>query len=276
MNITTTSLSHLGIVAGIFDELGIAALGQKCRRIAVGFRDKSIKKSRNLLNAKIILSQGLLSRKLYILIITIYYLDLPLPVSADTGRLDYLDFFYMERAAVFIDGGYFDTVLLTFGRLRIDYHKFAELICGDCERFRTYYYHAMPYQSSHPSPEESSNYANMHRFITVLKRLPRFEVRLGKVVKYGDGDPHQKQVDTLIAIDLVKLSAKSHIQKAIIIAGDSDHLPAVKAAKEEGVICELYYLSKNLKGDYTVSRDLFDICDDRFQITKELLLQCER
>jgi hypothetical protein len=36
MNITTTSLSHLGTVAGIFDELGIAALGQKCRRIYMG------------------------------------------------------------------------------------------------------------------------------------------------------------------------------------------------------------------------------------------------
>lgn len=182
----------------------------------------------------------------------------------------------MERAAVFIDGGYLDTALLTFGKLRLDYHKFAESICGDCDRFRTYYYHAMPYQSPNPSPDESRKYASMHKFITTLQRLPRFEVRLGKVVKYGNGDPHQKQVDTLFAIDLVKLSAKNHIQKAIIIAGDSDHLPAVKAAKEEGVICELYYLYKNREGNFTVSRDLFDICDERFQITKELLLQSKR
>lgn len=182
----------------------------------------------------------------------------------------------MERAAVFIDGGYFDNVLLTFGKLRIDYHKFTESICGDCERFRTYYYHAMPYQSPYPSPEESRRYSSMHKFVTTLQRLPRFIVRLGKVVKYGDGEPHQKQVDTLFAIDLVKLSAKNHIQKAIIIAGDADHIPAVEAAKEEGVICELYYLSKDLKGNYTVSRDLYDICDDRFQITKELLLDFVR
>jgi len=182
----------------------------------------------------------------------------------------------MERAAVFIDGGYLDTVLITFGKLRIDYHSFAEELCRGCERFRTYYYHAMPYQSPDPTEEESKKYANMHRFTTILRRLPRFEVRLGKVVKYGDEEPHQKQVDTLLAIDLIKLSAKNHIQKAILIAGDGDHLPAIKAAKEDGVICELYYLERNSYGEYTVSSELYDACDDRFPLEKEFLSQFTR
>ena len=34
------------------------ALGQKCRCIAVSFRDKSVKKSRSIIIPKIILSQG--------------------------------------------------------------------------------------------------------------------------------------------------------------------------------------------------------------------------
>lgn len=36
----------------------VLALGQKCRRIAMGFRGESIKKIRSLLNHKIILSQS--------------------------------------------------------------------------------------------------------------------------------------------------------------------------------------------------------------------------
>lgn len=43
-----------------------------------------------------------LSRKLYILIITIYLLDLPLPVSADTGRLDYLGFFFIWKEQLYL------------------------------------------------------------------------------------------------------------------------------------------------------------------------------
>lgn len=182
----------------------------------------------------------------------------------------------MEKAAIFIDGGYLDSVLLNFGRVRIDYNEIANEMCQGCIRFRTYYYHCMPYQSNTPSGEEKERYSNMRRFITKLERLPRFEVRLGKVVKYGDEAPHQKQVDTLLGVDVVKLSAKGHINKAILLAGDADHVPAVKVAKEEGVIIELYYLPRTKDGSYTVSGELFDLCDERVPITLEFLEKFKR
>jgi len=51
----------------------------------------------------------------------------------------------MERAAVLIDGGYLDKVRLAFNKPLLDATKFSDIICGDhCERFRTYYYDALP------------------------------------------------------------------------------------------------------------------------------------
>ncbi len=182
----------------------------------------------------------------------------------------------MDRATAFIDGAYLDTALVTYGKLRIDYAAFSDSLCSGYERFRTYYYHCLPYQSPSPTDEERKRFAGMRKFTDALRRLPRFEVRLGKVVKYGNGPPHQKQVDTLLAIDLVRLTAKGHIQKAILIAGDADYVPAVKVAKEEGVIVEVCYLPRNRDGRPTLSRDLYDICDDRITLTKEMLVSFKR
>ncbi|MEE9223953.1 MAG: NYN domain-containing protein [Thermoplasmata archaeon] len=182
----------------------------------------------------------------------------------------------MERAAVFIDGGYLDTVLITCGKLRIDYAAFSDVVCKGYERFRTYYYHSMPYQSPTPTDEESRRFSGMHRFVTTLRRLPRFEIRLGRIVKHGEGPPHQKQVDTLLAIDLTRLSTKGHISKAILVAGDADHVPAVEVAKEEGVLVEVYYLPRDSKGNRTLSQELHDLCDDRVPLTKDFLSVFER
>ncbi len=44
-----------------------------------------------------------------------------------------------------------------------------------------------------------------------------------------------------MGVDLVLLSAKKHIQQAIIVAGDSDFIPAVAAAKNEGIVVKLYH-----------------------------------
>lgn len=86
----------------------------------------------------------------------------------------------VTRAAIFIDGGYLDWVIKSeLNRCRLDYQKFSAALAGDKELLRTYYYHCEPYQSSHPTTEESARFASMQSFLYRLKQLPRFEVRLG-------------------------------------------------------------------------------------------------
>jgi uncharacterized LabA/DUF88 family protein len=108
------------------------------------------------------------------------------------------------------------------------------------------------------------------RFFTALDRLPRFEIRFGRLRKTNSNPPfEQKGVDVLLSVDLVRLSSSNKIDKAILVSGDSDFVPAVRVAKDEGVIVELFYS----KGQ-NLSRELYQICDDRFDITKDMIDKC--
>lgn len=81
----------------------------------------------------------------------------------------------------------------------------------------------------------------------------------------------QKGVDMALGIDVTKLAATRQIQKIIIVAGDSDFIPAIVAAKDEGILVTLYYSEKSYLHD-----SLYEICDDRVPITAELLMKCKR
>lgn len=171
----------------------------------------------------------------------------------------------MGRAAVFIDGGYLANVLKDrFGEAKIDFGVLSDKLCTNVERLRTYYYYCMPYQSSPPTREESERYAATDRFIYSLRKIPRFEIRLGKLGRRG-AEFIQKRVDVLLSVDLVRMSWGHQIDRAILITGDSDFVPAVQAAKDAGVLVQLYYTPR------FVHDELLQACDDRFEITKELI-----
>jgi len=79
----------------------------------------------------------------------------------------------------------------------------------------------------------------------------------------------QKGVDVLLSVDLVKLSSSNKIDKAVLVSGDSDFVPAVRASKDAGVMVELFYS----KGQ-NISNELYQICDDRFVITQDMIDKC--
>lgn len=175
----------------------------------------------------------------------------------------------MPRAAIFIDGAYLDFILRDhFGLPRIDYHRLANELAGDVEILRTYYYHCPPYQSSPPSQEERERFSRADKFHKYLERLPRYEVRLGRLAKRYDqsGNPvfEQKRVDIRLGVDMALLAGKNQITHAILLAGDSDFLPAVIAAKSEGVLVHLYH-------GPTYHKDLWDQCDERTLMTEALV-----
>ncbi|OPY53797.1 MAG: NYN domain protein [Methanosaeta sp. PtaU1.Bin060] len=146
-----------------------------------------------------------------------------------------------NRAAVLIDGAYLTKILdVDFGKPKIDLAKFSDILCGDYERLRTYYYNCMPYQSCPPTEEERRRFAAMDKFVYTLRKLPRFEVKLGRLGCIG-GEFIQKRVDIALAVDLVRLSCERIIGKAVVVTGDSDFVPAIEAAKEAGVLVVLYY-----------------------------------
>ena len=152
-----------------------------------------------------------------------------------------------DRVALFVDGAYIQRVLVDeFDRTVIDFSKLSAGMAGDAEILRTYYYNSLPYQSRPPSQRERERFDNARRFYHSLALLPRFEVRLGRLELRGqrpDGSPifEQKRVDIMLGVDLVQHAAKGHIQQAILLARDSDFIPAIAVAKAEGVLVRLFH-----------------------------------
>ena len=59
--------------------------------------------------------------------------------------------------------------------------------------------------------------------------------------------------------DLVQLAAKHQITDAMVLAGDSDFLPAIEVAKQEGVVVHLFHGANP-------HNDLLTRCDERVRI----------
>jgi len=186
----------------------------------------------------------------------------------------------MDKVALFIDGGYLDKVLAyDHASQKIDYEKLVAEMAGGDDVLRTYYYHCLPYQSNPPTEEERKRYSAMHKFVTALQFLPRFEVRLGKLAFRGvDSNGKkifiQKRVDNMIGVDIALLAGKGKIARVALLTGDSDYIPSIEAAKKEGVIVTLWHGRFSTKS--APSRELVEICDERRELTPDLVLRIQR
>lgn len=183
----------------------------------------------------------------------------------------------MDRCAVFIDGAYVDKLTQHhLDGVRIDFEKLTAHVSAGRSLLRSYYYHCLPYQSSTPTCAERNRFASAEKYFAALCRLSRFEVRLGKLEyrgKRADGSGifAQKRVDILLGVDMVDLAATHQISTAVLIAGDSDFLPAVETVKRHGVLTVLWHGSLGGPGrQSTCHNDLWDACDERFELSRDV------
>jgi len=178
----------------------------------------------------------------------------------------------MEEAVIFIDGGYLNRILKNyFKTINIDYLKFCEVICGELKvvRLRTYYYHCLPLVRQ-GNKEDERRYSRTKLFFTNLNRkLPRFEVKLGKLQFIGEKFK-QKMTDVLMSLDIVKKSIGSKIKHIVLVAGDANFVPAVRTAKEYDSIAHLFYHPSS------VHNELLDEIDELHVLDEDLINRCKR
>jgi uncharacterized LabA/DUF88 family protein len=169
------------------------------------------------------------------------------------------------RAAIFIDGAYLRTQF-KMHKIDPDYADMADYFLNPLrasfplDLLRCYYYDCAPYTSPEPTEDELKRMEVHKTFVENLLSLGRWAIRLGKLQKRWEGQREyyeQKRVDVLLSVDLVRHAAAGHIQHAVLVAGDSDFVPAVEAAKEHGVTVSLWCGHAN-----TVHRDLISLADE--------------
>lgn len=166
----------------------------------------------------------------------------------------------------FIDGGYLQGSLkaITGGRTvnyeAVPYRFNQEFIKGRIqgEIIRVHYYDAIC------EPNEP-DYEAQKTFFEGLNSTPFYEVKLASLVKLENGY-RQKGVDVLLSIDLITKAYENHFDIAILLVGDRDFLPLVKAVKN--------LTGKRVFGvvfDKRYSEELYREFDKGFILTKDNL-----
>ncbi len=141
---------------------------------------------------------------------------------------------------------------------------------SNSQLYRILYYDCLPLdkKAQHPITKKQIDFSKSktakfrHEFYEILKKRRKVALRLGflsdsggwilnakcvkeliknkkkaaditeKDIKYNTT---QKGVDMKIAVDIASLSYKRHVNQIILVAGDSDFVPAAKLARREGI-----------------------------------------
>lgn len=108
-------------------------------------------------------------------------------------------------------------------------------------------------------------YKNQQSLFSNLRRQD-VEIKLGYLLM-SDGKFHEKGVDVQMAVDIVRGSIKNEFDKFYLISSDTDLLPAIKTAKDEGK--EIVYVGF----ESFVSRALVNNCSSNIILKKSEILK---
>ncbi len=171
---------------------------------------------------------------------------------------------------LFIDGGSLDSVLATFSKellsdqeIEIDYFRLAQ------GYQKVFYYDCLPAQKN---DENDSDYQIRIKpkidLFNKLKSLDRFHVYEG-TARFRDKrrGQEQKQVDTMIAVDMLTHSFRKNMHEATLITGDLDFKPLIDALVQDGMYVSLWYP----KG--RVNYELVDAADSKLPLRFSIVQQ---
>lgn len=168
-----------------------------------------------------------------------------------------------KRVAIFIDGSnFYKCKAQELPGRRFDYAQFRDLLTGDRDLVRAYYYNA-PLDPKY----DEQKYKQQQKFFDYLRHLDYFEVKLGKLVPRG-GRYVQKGVDVRLAVDMVGFAAANMYDIAVLISGDGDFADAVQHVKNLGKHVENAFFQTGRSRDLSGKADRFTL------LTGEYLKDC--
>jgi uncharacterized LabA/DUF88 family protein len=174
---------------------------------------------------------------------------------------------------VFIDGAYLSAFAAKkgqdwFGRSAdIDYELLGKQLNG----VRTFYYDCLPARSEdrESEPDFQRRLNERQEFFDSLRRLPGWHVSEGLAKWRKRKGTTQKEVDILIAVDMLTHTHRKNMEEITFIAGDLDFRPLVEAIVREGMYINLKY------GLGSIAEELLDAVDFAEAITPfDLLAMC--
>jgi uncharacterized LabA/DUF88 family protein len=103
-------------------------------------------------------------------------------------------------------------------------------------------------------PDFHARVAAQESLFDSIRELPGFHVRLG-TLRGAPKKPRQKEVDVLLAVDMLTHGFDGNMEKAILIAGDLDFRPIVEALVRRGVFVEVWYDKRSIAHELSWAAD---------------------
>jgi len=184
----------------------------------------------------------------------------------------------VERVIVFIDGSNIFHAIRSLN-IRIDYGKLVGFLVEDRRLIRAYFYGAVPQEKDlkKNSPEWES-FLRQKRFLEELA-LQGLKVKTARLRRLPSGEFLEKEVDIMLATDMLSLAYKNAYDTAILVTGDSDFSYTVEEIQSLGKRVEnasfkstSSYLLRKVCDRFTLLDDYLDrfIVEERVEVSQEV------
>jgi uncharacterized LabA/DUF88 family protein len=163
-----------------------------------------------------------------------------------------------DQTYLFVDGEYLRRIhrdaMQSF--FRADGELELSALMRQADATRAYFYDSLD-DAPRPGEDEavrSARIAPLEKFFGQVRDLYGFHVRLGTVSGQGKRR-RQKEVDILLAVDMLTHGLNGNMAKAVLLAGDLDFRPIVEALVRGGIFVEVWYHPTSIARDLPGAAD---------------------
>lgn len=159
-----------------------------------------------------------------------------------------------ERIMIFIDGSNIFHGI-RYLNIKVNYSKLVEFLRESRRLVRTYFYTAVPQEKDiKKGTPEWESFTRQKRFLEELS-MSGIKVKTAKLKRLPSGEFVEKEVDIMLATDMLSLAYQDAYDTAILVSGDSDFVYTVEEVQRIGKRVE------NASFKKTSSHQLRKVCD---------------
>ena len=138
-----------------------------------------------------------------------------------------------ERVIIFIDGSNIFHAIRALN-IKIDYGKLVRFLSNEKYLVRAYYYSAMPrVEDVERDTPEWESLMRQRKFINELQNMG-IKPKIANLRKLATGEWLEKEVDIMLATDMLKLAFRNAYDTAVLVSGDSDFCYTVETIQDLG------------------------------------------
>ncbi|MEO2153474.1 MAG: NYN domain-containing protein [Aquificota bacterium] len=169
-----------------------------------------------------------------------------------------------ERVVIFIDGSNIFHAIRALN-IKIDYRKLVNFLSRDKYLIRAYYYSSMPrVEDVEKETPEWDSLMRQRKFINELKNMG-IKPRMANLRKLATGEWLEKEVDIMLATDMLAMAFRDAYDTAILVSGDSDFCYTVETIQDLGKRVINATFKKNSSPLLRAVADEVIILDDHIQ-----------